>query len=348
MAQKKRNHFVPRWLLRRFACADSKDRDQIWLFRTTGKPFRTHINNAGSGNYFYGDPANGLEDLLAKIDDRDSGVLAAIERATDLTPHAEAICRMVRLLSIRTRSLREKFTDTGKDVLAMLEESTNDPEAEQLLRAHLSSSFEAEFEKTWANQPALVRRMLSKDQARALARAELEQTDLRATAARVLGEVRDKVPWDEAAERGHVNGLLQLLRQAEVEPVPDGWRRLAWQVVRMPAPTLVLGDCAVFAVRGGLPEIIAGADAVHEPSGLCMPIAPDALLVGVVPGQCFPNEAGAINDASVSHSFDSFFAPAVTDDTRSLIGRLGAVRGVLPPEDMREIGRPAWRDLDKG
>ena len=233
MAQKKRNHFVPKWLLRRFACLDSKDRDQIWLFRASGKPFRTHINNAGSGNYFYGDPGNGLEDMLAKIDDRDSGVLTTIEQATDLNPHADAICRMVRLLSIRTRSLREKFTDTAMDLFAMLEGSVDDPEAEPLMRAHLASIFEAEFEKAWDKQPAFVRMLMPKDNARALARIEMERMDLRSAMAQVFGMVKDKIPWDEAAERGHVNGLLKLLQQAESEPVPDGWRRLSWRVVKI-------------------------------------------------------------------------------------------------------------------
>lgn len=347
MAQKKRNHFVPKWLLRRFACPDSKDRDQLWLFRASGKPFRTHINNAGSGNYFYGDPGNGLEDILARIDDRDSGVLATIERTADLSPHADAICRMVRLLSIRTRSLREKFTDTATDIFAMLEGSVDDPEAEPLIRAQMASIFDAEFDKAWDKQPALVRMLMPKDKARALARVEMDRMDLRSAMTQVFGMVRDKIPWEEAAERGHVNGLLKLLQQAESEPVPDGWRRLVWQVVRMPTRALVLGDCAAFAVRGEAPAILAGADAGKEPAGLCMPIAPDALLVGIVPGQCFPSEAAAINHASVAHSFDSFFASEVTDAALALMERLGASRGVLPPEQMKEIGRSAWRDLDK-
>jgi hypothetical protein len=347
MAQKKRNHFVPKWLLRRFACADSKDRDQLWLFRASGKPFRTHINNAGSGNYFYGDPGNGLEDILAKIDDRDSSVLATIERTADLGPHAVAICRMVRLLSIRTRSLREKFTDTTTDLFAMLEGSVDEPEAEPLIRAHMASIFDAEFDKAWDKQPALVRMLMPKDKARAMARVEMDRMDLRPAMAQVFGMVRDKIPWDEAAERGHVNGLLNLLQQAESEPVPDGWRRLVWQVVRMPTRALVLGDCAAFAVRGEAPAILAGADAGKEPAGLCMPIAPDALLVGIVPGQCFPSEAAAINHASVAHSFDSFFASEVRDAALALMERLGASRGVLPPEQMEEIRRSAWRDLDK-
>ena len=110
---------------------------------------------------------------------------------------------------------------------------------------------------------------------------------------------------------------------------------------------LVLGDCAVFAVRGEAPTALAGADAGKEPAGLCMPIAPDALLVGTVPDQTFPTEAAAINGASADHSFDSFFASEVTDATLALIGRLGAARGVLPPEEMQAIGKSAWRDLDK-
>lgn len=347
LAQKKRNHFVPKWLLRRFACPDSRDRDQIWLFRGSGKPFRTHINNAGSGNYFYGDPNNGLEEILAKIDDRDSTVLATIERSTNLLPHAEAICRMVRLLSIRTRSLREKFTDTAMDLFAMLEDSAGNPASEPLMRAHMASIFDAEFEKTWEKQPAIVRTLIPKGKARALARVEMEKMDLRAAMAQVFGAVRDKIPWDEAAERGHVNGLLKLLQQAESEPVPDGWRRLVWQVVRMPTRALVLGDCAAFAVRGEAPAILAGADAGKEPAGLCMPIAPDVLLVGVVQSQCFPSDVATINDASVAHSFDSFFASEATGAALSLMARLGASRGVLPQEQMREIGRSVWRNLDK-
>lgn len=347
MAQKKRNHFVPRWLLRRFACSDRRDRDQIWLFRASGKPFRTHINNAGSGNYFYGDPNNGLEDILAKIDDRDAGVLATIERNADLVSHADAICRMVRLLSIRTRSLREKFTDTAMDLVAMLEDSAGNPESELLMRAHMANIFDVEFEKTWEKQPAFVRRLVPKDKACAFARVEMARMDLRTMMAQVFGAVRDKIPWDEAAERGHVNGLLKLLQQAESEPVPDGWRPLVWQVVRMPTRALVLGDCATFAVRGEAPVILAGADAGKEPAGLCMPIAPDALLVGIVPGQRFPSDATTINDASVAHSFDSFFAAEPTDAVVALMRRIGASRGVLPPEQMQEIGRSAWRDLDK-
>jgi hypothetical protein len=347
MAQKKRNHFVPKWLLRRFACPESQARDQIWLFRATGKPIRTHINNAGSGNYFYGDPGNGLEDILAKIDDRDSGVLTTVERATDLGPHADAICRMVRLLSIRTRSLREKVTDTATDLFAMLEASVDDPEAEPLIRAHVASVFEADFEKEWEKQPALVRMLMPKDRVLALARVEMQKMDLRSAMAQVFGMVKDKIPWVEAAERGHVNGLLKLLQQAETEPIPEGWRCLSWRVVRMPSMSLILGDCAVFAVRGVPPTPLAGADAGKDPAGLCMPIAPDALLVGTVPDQPFPAEELTINGASAAHSFDSFFASGVTDATLALVARLGAARGVLPPAEMQAIGRSAWRDLDK-
>lgn len=347
MAQKKRNHFVPKWLLRRFACPDSKDRDQLWLFRANGKPFRTHINNAGSGNYFYGDPGNGLEEIFAKIDGRDSGVLTTIEHATDLSPHADAICRMVRLLSIRTRSLRQKFTDTVTDLIAMLEAGAEDPESEPLIRAHMANFFDAEFEKMWDKQPAVVRTLVAKEKARGLARIEMQKLDLRSAMLQVFGMVKSKTPWDEAAERGHINGLLRLLQQAESEPTPDGWRRLVWRVVKMPSRALVLGDCAVFAVRGEPPALLAGADAGKEPAGLCLPIAPDALLVGAVPNQTFPTEALAVNGASVAHSFDSFFASEVTDATIALVGQLGAARGVLPPEGMQAIGKTAWRDIDR-
>lgn len=345
MAQKKRNHFVPKWLLRRFTCADSKDHNHIWLFRANGKPLRTHINNAGSGNYFYGDPGNGLEDILAKIDDRDSAVLTTIEQAADLVPHADAICRMTRLLSIRTRSLREKFTHTAIDLVGMLEESVDDPEAEPLMRAHLDRIFDAEFEKWWNEQPALVRKHLPKAKTRDLARAEAQKVDLRAAVAQLLEAVNDRVPWNEAAERGHVNGLLKLLQQAESEPVPDGWRRLTWRVVRMPSPTLVLGDCAVFAFRDE--SFLACAEAGRDPAGICMPIGPGALLVGTVPGQAVPTESPAINGASVAHSFDSFFASEATDSATALVDHLGAARGVLAPQEMQAIGKSAWRDLDK-
>jgi hypothetical protein len=347
MAQSKRNHFVPRWLLRRFACLDGKNHDQIWVLRARGKPFRTHINNAGSGNYFYGDPGNGLESLFARTDDRDSKVLAHIEQTADLSFHGEAICRMVRLLSIRTRSLRRKFSDTTADLFAMLEASATTPEVEPFMRAQLSRIFDAQFEKAWNEQPALVRTRVPKGRARTFARAELERLDLRSAMAHVFGMVKDKIPWDEAAERGHVNGLLKLLQQAESEPVPDGWRRLTWRVVQMPPRSLVLGDCTVFAVQHGSTAPLACVDAGKDPAGLCMPIAPDALLVGTVPGQPFPLEPGAINGASAAHSFDSIFASEVTQEVLGLISTLGAARGVLPPEKMDAISRSAWRDLDK-
>jgi hypothetical protein len=248
--------------------------------RTSGKPFRTHINNVGSGNYFYGDPGNGLEDILARIDDRDSGVLTVGERDADLSPHADAICRMVRLLSIRTRSLREKFTCTATDLFAMLEASADDPEAEPLMRVRLESIFDAQFEKVWDKQPTVVRTSVPKEKARALARVNLQKTDLRSAMSQVFGMVKGKIPWNDVSGRGHVNGLLKLLQQAESDPVPEGWRRLVWRVVMMPSKALVLGNCAALAVRGEPPSLIASANAGMDPAGLCMPKAPHALLVG--------------------------------------------------------------------
>ncbi len=347
MAPKKRNHYVPKWLLRRFTCPDSKNHDQIWMLRTEGKPIHTHINNAGSCNYFYGDPENGLEEIFSRLDDRDSTVLSTIEHADDLAPHSEPICRMVRLMLIRTRSLRQKFTDTTMNLFKLLEESASNPEILPYLRAHLASIFDEEFEKSWNQQPPSIRSLLPKIAARELMREQLEQLDLNAAMVQIFGQVKDKIPWHKAAEEGHNTGLLKLVQDVESESIPEGWLQLKWQIIRFSDTPLILGDCVVFAVRGNPALALNGSDAGKSPAGVCMPIAPDALLVGTIPDQPYLKDPPTINEASAAHSFDSFFASEIPKCILDLTTSLGKMQGLLASDEIDELSETAWKNLGR-
>lgn len=90
MPDRRRNHFIPRFLLNRFASRRKDSKAWIWQISQDGSAVEISTRDAAVATDFYGGPETGVEDAFAEAETEFSRTLAAIERGGLACDHAKA------------------------------------------------------------------------------------------------------------------------------------------------------------------------------------------------------------------------------------------------------------------
>lgn len=341
---KKRHHHIPRLLLRRFAFRANKKSAYLWQFRRGGSPIEVETRNAGVESFFYGDPATGIEDDLAKLETTWATLLAEVDAAEDLRHRHEELRRFVWILAFRTRALRGHFGNTAVNVVNSLAEADPATIADALRRG-FESDLDAHWEATLASLPtevgAAIRAAVAKDpplKQRILDQARNAIPSSGALATRVL---RSAAPaLQQGAERGQLKALSKILGDHSWAPSGE-FAPASWIVLRFDPHSVILGDGVVFALG---PQEQTGTIArfAGDWREVYVPISHGRVLVGRREGVAASLDLTAINAASAGLSHESFFAARDSATERALASRIGTVEPMLTEEDRRNHVDETW------
>jgi hypothetical protein len=119
-----RQHFIPRYLLRRFA----NGHGQVRVLRRDGQQFVTSITNIGVENEFFGPPGSGSADEAITVEE--SRVLALLNVINDhpqgpVQNHLAA--QVIVHLTVRARSLRTFMVEAGTKAIDGINRRFTDP-----------------------------------------------------------------------------------------------------------------------------------------------------------------------------------------------------------------------------
>lgn len=347
---KRRHHYIPRLLLRRFASRRKGKKSWIWQTSADGSSFEISTRDAAVESHFYRDGEECIEDDLADEETLISGLLREIDCRQDLAGLEESLVALTQFLVVRTHSVRSAFTEAAERMLNVMHLASQDPRAVDAMRREMMRRVPEELDKFIATLPSpareAVRAGLAERPEVRLAmevqlRVHLERADVPAQFATVMGAMKQHFDADAAARSGQVRGVAKLMLEKHTA---GGLQFDRWRRVTFDNPVLVLGDACAFGVA---------ADGVAEPvlrrakelSFLCLPISAYAALFGLR-GNAQPwTDVERINQASAQvarrHVFGAVDGPAVRD----LSTQIGVSSAMLTEVEANDLVGNIWSDF---
>lgn len=346
---KRRQHYVPRFLLNRFASRVEGDRRFVWQFARERPPLEVSTRDVGVASNFYGSSATGLEDSLATAESDHAKVLRRIDQGDSPEIYAEQLRDLMWTLSVRTRAMRHRLAEFGNIALKALASTLDSESAERAIKQEASRQFDDRLEAWLLGLPSRYRERATEllaDRRRRLALkqrllGELEAANLANGMATALSIAAGMADFSDAAAKGQIRGVTGIL---EKRASPARFAPAHWAVIRKPAGTYILGDACVFArdADGKLGNLITIGAAWKR---AYLPISDSAMLVASMSASEADLTDDQINSASVEHSWDSFFASQHTQVEVERSSRIRAGEPLLSINEIMDMARDAWKGL---
>ncbi len=342
---KKRNHYIPQFLLRRFASRQEQGRSWLWQFRPGQAPTEVVTKDAAVSKFFYGDPETGIEESLAVLEGKQASLLRELDSGANPSDFDQHLLRFVWFLAFRTRSLRHHFAHTAKRGLA---------ELASIDQAKMASLFaaKARSEPDSYILPILDRLPPSLAHLRtpllALLRSKVHQDEFLQEIAKAVVQVPHILAMianqaEEAAAKGQVRALKQILDESW--NVPTTFRIAQWSVRRFASSSVILGDGGTFAINPA-GEVGTVGRFSSTFTALYAPISHECVLIGHR-DECPPLSLNEINAASARLSFDTFFASRNTAAEQAMVNLVGTGEPVLSEDDIQRVVAESWGSLAK-
>jgi len=338
LADRRRNHFVPRFLLSRFASRAAGKKSWIWQLSRDREPIEISTRDAAVATDFYGGPETGFEDALAVAETRFSRTLSAIDSGEAAQDQAEGLRELVWNLAVRTRALRKQFENVAGRLAAKAIETVTSKGVGDALAQYIRSDLDRLMDEGISG--------LSPGE-QVFARASLKDSTVREA---MLGPAEELIRFlprlfsahafdmlgsqsglQDASEQGQVEGLSRLLEEIGV---PDSFAPLRWEVCST-AP-LVLGDIGVWAATedGGVGSLFHRKNSWHS---VYLPISASQLLVAFRDSRTSVMDAEKVNLVSAELSWSHIYCSEISDSFRSLALAIGRGDPIMSDPDLAEL-----------
>lgn len=334
-AAAKRQHYLPRTLLRGFASKSERDEFYAFYIRSGTPPFETNITNIAVEGYFNGRPEESeLEQGFSALEGPFGLMLqelrsSAVVRDELRRPISEFVAHLV----VRTKHLRDSFTEGMIEVTRSIERYASDPESrtrlEQVLFARMMK--EPDVKRPLARLPQVQRIAAT----RAI-RKHVATLDFPGFVQALLAQVRERGDLAAKTRTAHIGGLAKgLVARADI------LSPLKWHVFTDDPAAFVLGDVGVmvrFDPEGPYTHAILKTDC---PEVVLLPISCSRLLVGYRGGTPPSIDADAINKQIAELSREFLVASRCGSRERGYQALLGKRAALMTPEaiDALDIGR---------
>lgn len=328
---RRRNHYVPRFLLKRFASRSLGKKSWIWQVPQEGDPVEISTRDAAVARDFYGSPGSGVEDAFANAETRFAEVLSRIDSGEPPQQHHEDLRELAWTLVARTRAFRQQFAQFFDGLLERALDSVTQPNhgdrLTQELAARVSVAWEQHMAKLPPSEQAEVRRRLELvglgDDARDISSRLLGSPLARQFREEFLNAAPPRA-MERASAKGQIEGLQKTLASSSV---PEWFRPHRWTIHRADG-TLILGDGCVFA-RTGAGRISSLVLAREDWEQVYLPVSPSRILVGSRTDHSALVDAEEINDYSVGLSWTHFFSSTIAAPIRARARAIGSIASQL-------------------
>lgn len=323
----KRQHYIPRFLLRGFLADSSHEAERTWLHRAGTAARLVGIRDVGVRENFYSkltsDAEPTLDDLITTIEREFDGDLRAVRSApVGALIDSDLAARLVAHLVLRTAHVRAVFTQATTQILHEIDCLTADPDglrrylgvdSSDPSRAAVSAIDEVLKELPLGAlevPPALARRV-----ATLWFREHFKSfhDQLQSTISQALRYIREDI--SRTVSRGHNKALMT----ADQSRWTSDLASLSWRTHSVAGA--ILPDCVALAREADdafTPLLLSDRQRIDV---VILPVAHDRLLVGSST-TAIDIALWSINEASASCS-DSFFVSSKESDGARLSTAIG-------------------------
>ncbi|MBN1362586.1 MAG: DUF4238 domain-containing protein [Sedimentisphaerales bacterium] len=348
---KKRNHYIPRVLLARFASRRDGKKAWVWQLSQGKEPTEVSVRDAGVATYFYGRPETRVEERLSQQEARITTVLDAIEAGANPANHDRELRHWLHTLTARTRHLRDGFSDAATALIEELVNSADSESAQSAGRAYIDANFDELMLETLAEFPehqkhffidALRRDPSYRAFLRGYMTSLVSQHNLGKLVKDFLSRVQELADVDELGKDGQVRGLSKLLNARDREsPISVD----SWHLIKADSTELVLGDCCTFVIdKSGdaYPLLAASSEDRRE---IYVPLSKRCTAVGTRSSTTPSLTAPEINLAAAKVSRDTLFAGSLDPTILQLSKTIGTSSSLLGRESTSGLVEEVWEEM---
>jgi len=311
----RRQHFLPRFLLKGFASRSRRDNHFIHVFQKSPAPHETNTINVAVVGDFYGRGAhNSAEYGLREREREHAAVLDRIRMEGLVDEDRIVLGEFVRQLLVRTRHMRDLAVDMMTTLSTIMAELLRTPQAQDHLKQEIGKRALRD-ETFWAKVRTLGLN-LTEEQMKYLVDLAMTKIDV-PSIAHQHAEALAMIDILGAVTTGQIGGLRRAIAERPVPPDD-----VVWSLIKTEPHFLILSDLAVIG---------------RTAEGYCHPMQPDAelhvillpighqhLLVGALTSLLWTPNPEEVNLASVELSRDFFLSSRNTERERQYHARLGA------------------------
>ena len=342
----KRQHILPRFLLRGFASRVVGEKTFTWVYRISGEQFETTIENVGLEKHFYGKEGEvSADDVITNLEGNYADLVRSLRNTSDgIEVQDTRIPELISHLTIRTKHLREFFLSSTEYLLG--EVTTHLAEPRNLKRLLLSKPelIQEELGKRLTDyQIPEEQRTFLVELVKAYAPTLVDQhmSEFQETLMEMVGNIGDMLP--RAVREGHIKSLAK-------NPAPENrsqtYDKLRWFVRESSIP-LILGDFAcLFEIARK--RRFKSLDDMGDPIvNVYLPISGQKVLVGTSYSSASHVDFSLINDATANCSYEYFVAPECSAANDKRASKLGAWAGLLTQAELDALFHEIIEDVER-
>ena len=343
----KRQHILPRFLLKGFASKIQGENIFAWVYRKGNTPFETKIENISVEKHFYGKEGEiSADDEITSLESGYAHLIDTLRGEKDNTQISDPrVANFAAHLSIRTKHLRESLRESTEYLLEQFVEYLSDFD---------------NFKKLLLSNPKLVREELVKllkdipvpdwQKGMLLEVMELyaptlmdeQKPELEIMMRGLFEEVKGVLP--KAFREGHIKSLA---KNPSPKPRADEYGELNWFVHETESP-LILGDTGCLFEIDGERRFKPIDDKGDKIVNIFLPIASNKVLIGTSFSASAKVDIKTLNKAIAKCSYEYFLCSESSPDKVALAATIGMWAGILNKKEMEQLLGEIIHDIQRG
>ena len=328
----KRQHYIPRFLLKGFCSKTEGPKSFIWYFRKGSKPSEISIRDVAVSKKFYGDSSpESIDEKLTKMEQQFGPTIDRLRtdkiiNTSDLPTIVEFFINMV----IRTQYIRKSFTDATGGLMEMAARNLSDPhkmaavineaikQNKSRFRDQLRSSMRRKLGK---KMPIKEEQIIRQVEENAEQLASLLANPFSKEIVKGLTAFNEKI--DEHGTISHKDALDRFLDLKEPSKRHHQYSNLHWIIRSYNPNQFILGDICVLTMDTKSQFFSPPIFSKKDNEILLLPISHDTLLIGSDSKEPLLPPPEVLNTHSVELSIDFFVSSINSEREKQLSKRVG-------------------------
>jgi len=281
----KRQHFIPRFLMKGFRSHTDRGQDFTWVFRKGSTPFNPNITNIGLETHFYTDINDTqLDEKITDAEYEYSNLIDDLRNSRTGMVANDLIPKFIAHMEVRTRHFRINFLQMSEDLVDLIINylSEGDTFFEYAFNSIRDSNslMHNEFIQEFINageSKEQIENGIEKDPEMLMILLKV----LLPSSNSIHGFLKNIFPKERLSEvikQGHINSLKKSISP---EVRINFYNEFDYYVKEFPPKNLILGDSAVLFKVNNEKSYSTFTDKDTEILAIFLPLCNDKLLVGM-------------------------------------------------------------------
>jgi hypothetical protein len=277
----KRQHFIPCFLQNGFASHINGEQIFTWVYRKGQNPFNSNIVKVGVEGYFYSQEGdNQVDDIITKAENSFDTLIQTLRNSKEEEIiDSKKIAEMITHFEIRTRNIRESFTNTNRYIHEATIQILNDKYIFESYLDKLIPQLIQEQARKALHQRRLPESYLKKIINHLNSNIEIMKKEASDAFPSIVNQMEMNLPTTlkNISKDAHIKALRQdISPQAKIEK----YQKLQFSLLPSTSINIPLGDSVIIFQVDGEREFKPFCMANDSLKAIYMPLSSGLILVG--------------------------------------------------------------------